>query len=68
MVYSLNQSDFDKPKQGAEFTYFSEEEWNSYPFVSDEDTKVSGSEIRIVSSCGYFGNGYCGHQLAEDNT
>ncbi|MGN0571840.1 MAG: alpha-L-fucosidase [Candidatus Fimenecus sp.] len=39
MGYSLKQRDFDKAKHGGEFTYFSEEDWNSYPFASDEDTK-----------------------------
>ncbi|MGN0461520.1 MAG: hypothetical protein ACI4HZ_03670 [Ruminococcus sp.] len=40
MGYSLKQNDFDKSKQGAEFTYFSQEEWNSYPFASNEDEKL----------------------------
>lgn len=31
MGYSLKQSEFDKSKQGAEFTYFPDEEWNKYP-------------------------------------
>lgn len=39
MGYSLKQSEFDESKQGAEFTYFSEEEWSSYPFASEQDTK-----------------------------
>lgn len=39
MGYSLKQSDFTKSKQGTEYTYFKDEEWNSYPFASDEDTK-----------------------------
>lgn len=39
MGYSLKKSDFDKSKQGAEFTYFSDEEWNSYPFAGKEDAK-----------------------------
>ncbi|MGN1203221.1 MAG: alpha-L-fucosidase, partial [Eubacterium sp.] len=39
MGYSLKQSAFDKAKQGAEFTYFPDEEWNQYPFASEQDTK-----------------------------
>lgn len=39
MGYSLKQSEFKKSKQGTEFTYFNEEEWNSYPFANEEDTK-----------------------------
>lgn len=38
MGYSLKQSDFYPSKQGAEFTYFSEEDWNSYPFAGRENT------------------------------
>lgn len=38
MGYSLKQSDFHPSKQGAEFTYFSEEDWNAYPFAGREDT------------------------------
>lgn len=39
MGYSLRQSDFDSRKQGAEFTYFSDDAWNAYPFASQENTK-----------------------------
>lgn len=39
MGYSLKKSDFSKEKQGCEFTYFSEDEWNRYPFASEQDTK-----------------------------
>lgn len=39
MGYSLKQSDFDEKKQGAEFTYFPDDMWNTYPFASDGDTK-----------------------------
>lgn len=37
MGYSLKQRDFDKRKQGAEFTYFSDDEWNNYPFADEKD-------------------------------
>ena len=39
MGYSLKQSEFDKAKQGTEFTYFPDEEWNKYPFASEQDAK-----------------------------
>ncbi len=39
MGYSLKQSAFDKVKQGAEFTYFTDEDWNRYPFASEQNTK-----------------------------
>lgn len=39
MGYSLKKSDLSKTKQGTEFTYFSEEEWNCYPFANEQDTK-----------------------------
>ena len=39
MGYSLKQSEFDKSKQGAEFTYFPDEEWNKYPFASERNTR-----------------------------
>lgn len=39
MGYSLKESEFDKSKQGTEFTYFPDEEWNKYPFASEQDTK-----------------------------
>lgn len=40
MGYSLKQSEFNKSKQGTEFTYFPDEEWNAYPFASEQDTKM----------------------------
>lgn len=39
MGYSLKQSEFDKSKQGTEFTYFPDEDWNKYPFANEQDTK-----------------------------
>lgn len=39
MGYSLRQADFTPDKQGTEYTYFSEEAWNAYPFVSADDAK-----------------------------
>ena len=49
MGYSLKKSDLSKTKQGTEFTYFSEEEWNCYPFVNEQ-------EIRSFSARWYLGN------------
>ena len=39
MGCSLKQSEFKKSKQGTEFTYFSDEERNRYPFASDNDAE-----------------------------
>lgn len=39
MGYSLQQKDFSEKKKGSEFNYFSEEEWNAYPFQSEENTQ-----------------------------
>lgn len=39
MGYSLKQSAFDKSKQSPEFTYFTDDEWNAYPFAGEQDTK-----------------------------
>ena len=39
MSYSLCETDFDPKNQGVEYNYFSQEEWNSYPFANEADAK-----------------------------
>lgn len=39
MSYSLKQSEFVSEKQGSQYNYFSDEEWNSYLFAKQEDSK-----------------------------
>lgn len=39
MGYSLRECDRTPDKKGVEYTYFTEEEWNAYPFASEKDTE-----------------------------
>lgn len=39
MGYSLRQCDHDPNKQGWEYNYFTEEEWDAYPFAREEDAQ-----------------------------
>lgn len=68
MGYSLKQSEVNKSKQGAEFTYFPDEEWSRYPFASEQNTKwVSPGEIRSFSARRHLCNRNGRYQLVQNN-